>query len=619
MSEKALAASEAKSAFLSHMSHEIRTPINAILGMNEIILRESRDESITTYASNIKTAGNSLLGLINDILDFSKIEAGKMEIIQIDYDISSVINDLVNLIQSRADAKGLQLLLEIDPNIPKMLHGDEVRIKQVITNILTNAVKYTDKGSITLGLAYEKIPEAPDAIYLDVYIKDTGMGIKSEDLPKLFAEFERIDEEKNRNIEGTGLGMSIIKRLLDMMGSTLKVDSIYGLGSRFSFRLRQKVLKWEPLGDYEAAYRNSLAERGKYREKFIAPKAQVLCVDDNEMNRVVFRSLIKNTLVKSDMAVDGYEALEMSRDKKYDIIFMDYLMPGKDGTETLNDIRKEEENPNLTTPVICLTANAVSGARDEFIAAGFDDYLTKPIDPDVLEHMIMEYLPDELIELTVEGDAEDRKTDHTHPEVPVELEPFTNLDVIDVFRGIKNSGGADLYLNTLKVFYESIDVKVNELNGFYAEKDTYNYRIKVHALKSSLRLIGADGLGEEAQGLEDAAKNQKPDFIAAHHDEFIAKCESLKGPLANVFIKDETEENKIEDDKTEADAGLIADAYKEIREAAEEMSCDKLDEICERMSEYSIPENAAPMWNDVKNAADSFDYQGVLSLLDRLD
>jgi CheY-like chemotaxis protein len=542
-----------------------------------------------------------------------------MEIIQIDYDISSVINDLVNLIQSRADAKGLQLLLEIDPNIPKMLHGDEVRIKQVITNILTNAVKYTDKGSITLGLAYEKIPEAPDAIYLDVYIKDTGMGIKSEDLSKLFAEFERIDEEKNRNIEGTGLGMSIIKRLLDMMGSTLKVDSIYGLGSRFSFRLRQKVLKWEPLGDYEAAYRNSLAERGKYREKFIAPKAQVLCVDDNEMNRVVFRSLIKNTLVKSDMAVDGYEALEMSRDKKYDIIFMDYLMPGKDGTETLNDIRKEEENPNLTTPVICLTANAVSGARDEFIAAGFDDYLTKPIDPDVLEHMIMEYLPDELIELTVEGDAEDRKTDHTHPEVPVELEPLTNLDVIDVFRGIKNSGGADLYLNTLKVFYESIDVKVNELNGFYAEKDTYNYRIKVHALKSSLRLIGADGLGEEAQGLEDAAKNQKPDFIAAHHDEFIAKCESLKGPLANVFIKDETEENKIEDDKTEADAGLIADAYKEIREAAEEMSCDKLDEIYERMSEYSIPENAAPMWNDVKNAADSFDYQGVLSLLDKLD
>ncbi len=254
-SELAAAASNAKSAFLSNMSHEIRTPINAVLGMNEMILCESEDTNIRAYSESIRTAGNTLLGIVNDILDFSKIEAGKMELIPVDYDLSSVLNDLVTMVQTRADAKGLVLALDFDGETPRFLHGDEVRIKQVVTNILTNAVKYTEKGGVTFSVGHERIPGDDANVFLTVSVRDTGIGIKPEDMEKLFPEFERIEEERNRRIEGTGLGMNITKRLLEMMDSSLQAESVYGEGSVFSFRLRQRVVKWEPLGDYEESYR----------------------------------------------------------------------------------------------------------------------------------------------------------------------------------------------------------------------------------------------------------------------------------------------------------------------------------------------------------------------------
>ncbi len=338
-SERALAASEAKSSFLSNMSHEIRTPINAILGMNEMILRECNDKNILGYSESIRTAGSTLLGLVNDILDFSKIEAGKMEIIPVDYDLSSVINDLMNMIQTKADDKGLKLAFDISREVPKFLHGDEVRIKQIITNILTNAVKYTEKGTVTLYVSYEKITEEPDSIMLHVAVRDTGIGIRQEDMKKLFSEFDRIEEERNRNVEGTGLGMSITKRLLEMMGSSLQVESTYGLGSVFSFSLKQTVVKWEALGDYEEAYQSSLAGRKKYHEKIRAPEAEILVVDDTPMNLDVFIQLLKQTGIKIETATGGEEALSLSYDKKYDIIFLDHMMPDKDGIETLHELR----------------------------------------------------------------------------------------------------------------------------------------------------------------------------------------------------------------------------------------------------------------------------------------
>ena len=398
--ELATAASEAKSTFLSNMSHEIRTPINAVLGMNEMILREAKNENIINYAENIKTAGATLLGIINDILDFSKIEAGKIEIIDAEYDLSSVVNDLVNMIKKRADDKGLELKLDIDRETPKMLYGDEVRIKQVITNILTNAVKYTDKGSVTLSMKHDYLTSEKEYVLLRFAISDTGKGIKPEDMSKLFAEFERIDEKRNRNIEGTGLGMSITKSLLQLMGSELKVESTYGEGSKFSFVLKQKVIGTEELGDYEASFKEHIKHRKVYKQRFVAPSADILVVDDTPMNLTVFKALVKESQIKIDTAPDGDKGLVLAAKKKYDLIFLDHMMVGKDGIETLHDLKADKDNPNLNTPTVCLTANAISGAREVYINAGFDDYLTKPIEPEALEKMLLHYLPGDKVVMT---------------------------------------------------------------------------------------------------------------------------------------------------------------------------------------------------------------------------
>ncbi|WP_051204945.1 response regulator [Butyrivibrio sp. VCD2006] len=608
--KEADAANNAKSSFLANMSHEIRTPINAVLGMNEMILRESSDPEIHTYSENVKTAGNTLLSIINDILDFSKIEAGKLEIIPVDYDLSSVINDLVNMIHTRADDKGLKLVLDFNHEIPKQLYGDSVRVKQVITNILTNAVKYTEKGSITFSMDFERIKEEPDMVLLKVSVKDTGIGIKEEDKNKLFSEFERIEEKRNRNIEGTGLGMNITQNLLEMMGSALVVNSVYGEGSTFSFILKQKVVGDEVLGDYENSYRMYLSKTEGYKEKFTAPRAKILVVDDNPMNLMVFGNLVKQTLVMTDTANSGDEALLLMRDKKYDMIFLDHMMPEKDGIMTLQEMKQEKDNPNLNTPTVCLTANAISGARETYISAGFDDYLTKPIDPDRLENMLMKYLPDDLVEMARVDDSDTVKTPDEDSGLPEELRPLSGQNKIDIKQGIKNSGTADAYLPLLKVFYDSADSKAEEINGYYSGEDYKNYTIKVHALKSSARIIGAMDFGEAAQRLEDAGKAEDYEYIHAHHNEFMEEYGAIKELVAAVFEKESDEE-----DRTVAEDWLMAEAYKQIKEAAVDMDCDALETAFEEMSSYAIPENEAELWKKVKAASDSFDYDGVISLL----
>ena len=607
--ETAAAANEAKSTFLSNMSHEIRTPINAVLGMNEMILRESREPNVIEYAENIHTAGNTLLGLINDILDFSKIEAGKMEIIPVDYDLSSVFNDLVNMIHTRADAKGLKLLLDFDQETPKLLYGDEIRIKQVITNILTNAVKYTEKGSVTFSVKFERVPDDPDSVLLCVAVKDTGIGIKPEDMEKLFSKFERIEEKRNRNVEGTGLGMTITLNLLEKMGSSLQVESTYGVGSTFSFKLRQRVVKWEPLGDYKASYQELLKGHKKYREKFTATEALVLMVDDNPMNLTVFKSLIKQTRVQVDTANDGDEGLLLAKEKKYDIIFLDHMMPGKDGIETLHELKKQESGPNRNTPVICLTANAISGAREQYIEAGFNDYLTKPIDTDKLEEMLLTYLPQEKMQ-----EAGEEVMVQENEEIPESLAPLQGAEWLDMRIGIKNSGSVEAYLPLLKIFYESIDETEQAIEGFYAERNIKDYTIKVHALKSSARIIGAQEFGEEAQLLENAGKAENREYIRAHHEGFIETYRGFKAQLAAVFANEQT---AAEDEKPEADAVLMESVYEEMREAAEEMDCDRLEEIFTEMEDYRIPDGEVELYKKLKQAVDHFDYEGILTLLDK--
>ena len=399
MSERAVAASEAKTVFLSNMSHEIRTPINAILGMNEMVLRESGDQTILSYSENIKSAGNTLLNLVNDILDLSKIEAGKFEIIPVDYDLSGMIHDLTNVITIRTEAKGLEFKIDIDNSIPKSLNGDEIRVKQIITNILTNAVKYTEKGSVTLKLTCKKTDRDDNRVVIRVSVIDTGIGIKPEDMRKLFTKFERIEEKRNRKIEGTGLGMSITKSLLEMMGSELEVESVYGSGSTFSFDLEQKVVAWDQIGSYEQTNNDRPRAKEKYKEKLHAPDASVLVVDDTDLNLTVFSQLIKHTGIQIDTAESGNECLEKAAEKTYDLIFLDHMMPGMDGTETLHELRAQTSGPNRNTPVICLTADALEGAREQYISAGFTDYLMKPIRPELLEEMLINMLPKEKVTL----------------------------------------------------------------------------------------------------------------------------------------------------------------------------------------------------------------------------
>ncbi len=387
-------ANQAKSNFLANMSHEIRTPINAVLGMDEMILREATEENIIEYATSIKRAGETLLSLVSDILDFSKIESGKMTLINEPYNVPDLINDMINVFSLRMRQKGLSFITEIDSNIPKVLVGDEIRIKQIALNILSNAFKYTKEGYVKLKIS--SIIEN-DKCKLLFSIEDTGSGIKKEALERLFETFERIDEKKNRHIEGSGLGLNITKNLLKMMGSDINVKSVYGRGSIFSFELCQDIIDKTPIGEISS----EVVKTGVYEkntEEFIAPKGRVLVVDDNMVNLTVMKGLLKKTQIKVDLALSGAEALRLTKLNKYHLIFMDHLMPELDGIETFARMKEMEENLNIDTPCIVLTANAISGAKEQYMEAGFAEYMTKPIDITLLDTNLIKYLPKDIIE-----------------------------------------------------------------------------------------------------------------------------------------------------------------------------------------------------------------------------
>jgi signal transduction histidine kinase/ActR/RegA family two-component response regulator len=391
----AVRANEAKSEFLANMSHEIRTPLNAIIGMNEMVMREEISPQAEEYSQNIYNAGQTLLAIINDILDFSKIESGKMEIVPVTYELSSVLNDVINMVTKKVTDKGLQFNTDISSSIPYQLFGDEVRIRQVVLNIVNNAVKYTQEGSVTLVVDWEWIDEVK--IMLKLSVKDTGIGIKEEDLQKLFKGFQRVDLVNNRNIEGTGLGLAITKRLVAQMEGEIHVDSVYGEGSTFTVSLPQVVMDDRPMGDFAAAYQKMHKTREEQDETFTAPGARMLIVDDNRVNLTVAKGLIKKTQIQVDTAESGSEALEKIKTEHYHIILLDHMMPEMNGLDTLKNMRNQEENMSKDAAVIALTANAISGSREMYMAAGFDDYLSKPIDRVKYIELIQKYLPRDMI------------------------------------------------------------------------------------------------------------------------------------------------------------------------------------------------------------------------------
>ncbi|MCR4999875.1 MAG: response regulator [Lachnospiraceae bacterium] len=566
----------AKTAFLSNMSHEIRTPINAVLGMDEMILRESHEDHVVEYAQNIKLAGNTLLGLINDILDFSKIEAGKLEIISVEYDLASTLNDLAILLDNRAREKGLELIFDVSPDIPHLLYGDEVRIKQIVTNLLTNAVKYTETGSITLRV-YGRNRKA-DRLDLFISVQDTGIGIKPEDIEKLYNPFERIEEERNRTIEGTGLGMNITQELLRMMGSELKVSSVYGEGSTFYFSVPQRIVDSKPIGDL-GEHLQTIRQQKAYREHFEAPTASILVVDDTPMNLTVICNLLKQTRIQIDTAESGEEALELVRMKAYDLILLDHRMPVMDGIQTLAAMKALEENQSKDAPVICLTANVVSGARETYQEAGFDDYLSKPVKPESLEEALLHYLPSEKCRRVDAKPVEQETLD-----LMLRMVELQRVSRLNVTKAVRQSGSAQLYLETLRAYYESGDRVQQEIRSFFDAKDIKNYTIKVHALKSTSRIIGAFRLGDLSEKLEAAGNAGDWNRIENDTDALLELHLGLLSHLESFFAEEE--------ENTEDKEPILDEAFEEGLEAVREFAAiydyESTNGILARLRSYQL-------------------------------
>lgn len=386
---------QAQNRFFSSMSHEIRTPINTIIGLNEMVMREDISDEVAENAENIQAASRMLLTLINDILDMSKMESGKMDIVPVSYDVGAMLSDIVNMIWVRAQEKGLEFHIDVDQTMPSRLMGDEVRIKQVLINVLNNAVKYTAEGSVTLSIQCRKQEHGYAQVVYSV--ADTGIGIKKENIPYLFSAFKRVDEERNRYIEGTGLGLSIVKQLVDLMGGDITVNSVYTKGSTFIITLSQEIVSEQEIGYLDFEERHVASTRKHYKAGFEAPRARVLVVDDNETNLMVAEKLLRDTKVQTETVGSGAECLERTIQNRYDVILMDHLMPGMDGIACLHEVRTQAGGLNYETPVVVLTANAGGENQLLYKREGFDGYLSKPVTGSQLEAEVLKHLPRELV------------------------------------------------------------------------------------------------------------------------------------------------------------------------------------------------------------------------------
>lgn len=519
--QEAEAANMAKSSFLANMSHEIRTPINAILGMNEMILREEKDPAIRGYAGNIQASGNSLLSIVSDVLDISKIESGKLEIIPVDYEVNSLISDCCNMAAGRAKAKELELLVECADNVPMKLCGDETHIRQIIMNLLTNAVKYTEKGTVKLIVSGRF---TDGGFVLKVDVSDTGIGIAEENLPQLFTQFQRFDLQRNRNIEGTGLGLSIVKRLCDLMSGTITARSVLGSGSTFTVELPQKVVDSTPCGGVNLNY--SAGAEHEYHHSFEAPEAKILAVDDLPVNLLVIANLLKETRIKIDTAGSGRECMDKCSQQKYDLILMDHMMPEMDGVQTFEKLHGDKSSPNFETPVIMLTANALAGMREQYMDVGFADYVSKPVRGAKLEEAIRRNLPESLIK-------------PASPEIPAEAvstEPSGFADIcgavpeLNVNAALQYCCGSAELLNDLLHDFTEND-HFSDLKAAFEEKRWEDYRRHAHSLKSTSLMIGLTGLSERARASELALKGSCTEFAELNHDSLIEEYSALLGKI----------------------------------------------------------------------------------------
>ena len=528
-------ANRAKSDFLANMSHEIRTPINAVIGMNEMILRESSEADIKGYARIVNNASRNLLSIINDILDFSKIESGKMEICERDYKLSDVLQYATNMVRLKAAEKNLVFLTEINEELPDCLYGDDVRLRQVILNLLSNAVKYTHEGTVSLKVD-GSLNDTGDCVQLNISVSDTGIGIRKEDLANMFQNFSRFDLAANRNIEGTGLGLAITHRLISLMNGSINVESEYGKGSCFKLTLTQKITGTEVIAKKLNEDNNAPLDVEIYSPSFTAPEASILAVDDNQINLLVVENLLKYTKVKVTVCMSGKEALELMRANKYDIVLLDHMMPQMDGIETLKRIKQLTVNMSENAAVIALTANAVSGVREMYLSEGFDDYLSKPIDGKALEKVLIRYLPKEKVvytkslkneknssiptkkvtaDETAEPDNQDK--DRGYEMINTDMLSADNIDriineikvqlpEIDISKGLTVSAGDKAFYIQIFTCFVKLPIR-EELSSFLAADDYENYRIRIHGFKNNAYNIGAVELGDLSARMQDLSAN----------------------------------------------------------------------------------------------------------------
>lgn len=535
--EEAEHLADVKSVFLANMSHEIRTPINAMLGMNEMILRECKQQDVLEYAENIERAGQTLLSLINDILDISKIESGKVEITPEEYDIGMAMHDIENIIGVKAEEKGLELKFEVAEDIPGKLYGDELRIKQILINVLNNAVKYTKRGEIVFCLDWEKIGQ--DDILMKVLVSDTGIGMKEEELEHIFDAFQRLDMENNRNIEGSGLGMTITNRFLELMNGNIFIESEYGKGTRVRIEIPQQVVEWTAAYFEESQRENT--KRRKYQVSFIAPEVRILAVDDNPMNLSVIRGLLKKTMMQVDLVQSGLEAIEAVQREYYDLILMDHMMPQMDGIETMRQIKRLVANKNPHAPIIVLTANATAGSEQRYLEEGFDNYLSKPVQAEKLEQMICFYLPKNMVErqrTLKEQEKEEWKNEALEKEL---------LDY-----GLDMSGGLfyldyniEQYLETAEVFLRYSAQRKQRVRKLLEDGDIQGYTIEVHSLKSNGKILGSHELSQMAEKLEEQGLRGNIEYLTKEMDVLEAVWNRTEQGIRYLIEQTKREEAKI--------------------------------------------------------------------------
>lgn len=571
-------ANRAKTNFVSNMSHEIRTPMNSIVGITEILLRSRHSPKEQEYLLNIQSSGRVLLTIINDVLDCSKMEAGKMQLFDEPYDTCSLFHDLRISMENRIGHSGLELIYDIDQDIPCKLKGDMGRIRQVIINLVNNAIKYTEKGSVRFSVHVRQ--KNTDKVMLYYEVADTGIGIRKEDQKILFDAFQRVEMDRNRYVEGTGLGLTISQNLVNMMGGVIEVESEYGKGSRFFFTIEQTIIDPTPVSAV-----NYNGQKDNVTEKeaeclFIAPEAHILLVDDNELNLVVAKELLKPLRMQIDTAENGLQAVKMVRGSQYDLVLMDHMMPVMDGIEAAKAIRALPEDKYQKLPIIALTANAMVDARKEFLNAGMNGFVAKPIDFARICNQLKLWLPKDLVRDVPKEEAKKLLADDLSDR---EIQPEDPQMGFSFEEGVKHCGSKAALMKTIRIFYRTIDSKADKIEQCLKEGLISDYVVEVHALKSSALLIGAVPLSEAAKELEGYGKQGKTELLEEKTPDLLAMYRDFKDILKPCADKEEAA-------RQEASNGEWCQALQQIHQCIEQFDLDGVDQIMEQLEEYQVPE-----------------------------